>query len=73
MEKGDLVASVLQQPDGSVVLTWCHADRVAMEDWSTVGEAKHSVEETCDGLIWQEARPGEWLAKASWGPAPVQR
>lgn len=62
-KKGELVASVLAQADGSVVLAWCHRGRVEFHDLPTVGDAIRSVDEIWVNLDWEEVMPGEWLAR----------
>ena len=44
-QKGELVASVLEQVDGRVVLVWYHRGRLELTDLPTVGDAIRSVDE----------------------------
>ncbi len=62
-QKVELVASVLEQGDGRVVLAWYHRGRLELTDLPTVGDAIGSVDEVWVNLDWGEIMPGEWLAR----------
>ena len=62
-----VIAVAIERGDGTCSLL----REGASASWPSIGEAKSAVESSSTGIVWREATPGVWTARADGSEPPA--